>query len=221
VGPSGSGKSTLARCIALFERPTGGEVYLEGKNLWELSRRDRSRIRGTVQIMFQELSASLNPRFTAGDVIAEPLLIQKKGTRRTREKRVCELMEAVGLPAATKRKRALEWSGGERQRLAIARALAVEPKLLILDESLTGLDPLVRAQIGDLLLDLREKRALTYILISHDLGLVASLADEIAVMDQGVLVERAPVDQLIGNPQHLCTRNLLEAWQALSVGTVK
>jgi ABC-type glutathione transport system ATPase component len=216
VGASGSGKSTLARCLALFEPPTGGEIWLEGRNLWASSRRERCAMRNTVQLIFQEPAASLNPRFTAGQVIAEPLVIQRRGTERTRERRVCELMEIVGLPAEGIRKPALEWSGGERQRLAIARALVAEPSLLILDESLSSLDLSVRAQIANLLLDLKELCGLTYILISHEFPLVAGLSDEIAVMDEGIIVEHAPVAQLLANPQHVCTRNLLSATYALS-----
>jgi ABC-type glutathione transport system ATPase component len=217
VGPSGSGKSTLARCVALCEPPTSGEVWLDGRNLWALSRSEKSAAHTTVQLIFQEHAASLNPRFTAGEVIAEPLIIQKRGNRRTRQKRVCELMEAVGLPAAAIDRRALEWSGGERRRLTIARALAVEPKLLILDEALAGLDLSVRAQIANLLAELKEQRGLTYILISHELALVASLADEIAVMELGTVVEHAPVQQILADPQHICTRNLLNAERTLTV----
>jgi peptide/nickel transport system ATP-binding protein len=170
-----------------------------------------------VQLIPQDPSGALNPRFTAGEIIAEPLLIKGEASRRTREKRVMELMETVGLPAAGVHKPALEWSLGERQRLAIARALAVEPSLLILDESLSGLDLSVRAQIANLLLDLRERRGVTYIVISHDLAVVTSLADEVAVMEDGIIVEHAPVDRLFSNPQHGCTRTLLNATRALSV----
>jgi ABC-type glutathione transport system ATPase component len=218
VGPSGSGKSTLARCVALIESPTSGEIRFEGRDLRAANRRERSARRSAVQLIFQDPAASLNPRFTAGEVIAEPLVIQNRGIHGTRTKRVCELMEMVGLPPARIDTPALEWSGGERQRLAIARALAVEPKLLILDESLSSLDLSVRGQIANLLIDLKERRGLTYILISHELALVASLADEIAVMEYGTVVEQAPVSQLLTNPRHSCSRALLHAARALRVG---
>ena len=217
VGASGAGKSTLARCIALFERPTSGEILLAGRDLGALSRRERRGLRSMVQLIVQESSGALNPRFTAGEIIAEPLVIKGGSSRRTRENRVMELMETVGLPAAGIHRPALEWSLGERQRLAIARALAIEPSLLILDESLSGLDLSLRAQIANLLLDLQEKRGVTYILISHDLAVVTSLADEVAVIEDGIIVEHAPVDRLLSNPQHGCTRSLLSASRALGV----
>jgi ABC-type glutathione transport system ATPase component len=216
TGPSGSGKSTLARCIALVDPPTSGNIWLNGRNLWQSTPRERAVLRSSVQLIFQQPAASLNPRFTAGDVISEPLVIRKLGTQRTRRKRVFELMELAGLPANAIDTPAPEWSGGERQRLAIARALAVEPKLLILDESLSSLDLSVRAQITNLLLDLKEQRGLTSILISHELPLIASVADDIAVMERGVVVEQAPVCELLNNPQHACTKKLLNAARTLA-----
>jgi ABC-type glutathione transport system ATPase component len=216
VGPSGSGKSTLARCLALFETPTSGEIWLDRRNLCGLSGRERAAMRAEIQIVFQEPAASLNPRFTAAQILAEPLLIQKLGTRKTRRQRASELMETVGLPRQAISTPALEFSGGERQRLAIARALVLEPKLLILDESFSGLDLSVQAQIANLLLDLQERRRLTCILIAHDLTLVWSLADEIAVMDQGSIVEHAGVADLLAKPQHPRTRELLGASLALN-----
>jgi ABC-type dipeptide/oligopeptide/nickel transport system ATPase subunit len=207
VGPSGSGKSTLARCLALFETPTSGEIRLDG----------RKATHADVQLIFQEPASSLNPRFTAAQIVTEPLLIRGIGTRRTRRQRASELMETVGLPRQAAQTPALEFSGGERQRLAIARALAVEPKLLILDESFAGLDLSVQAQVASLLMDLQERRGLTYILISHDLALVWRLAGEIAVMDHGSIVEHAGVADLLARPQHPLTRELLDAARALSL----
>ncbi len=214
VGPSGSGKSTLARCLALFEPPSAGEISIDGRNPWTLPRRARAPLRARVQLIFQEPAASLNPRFTAAEIVSEPLLIQKRGGRREARARV--LMEIVGLPPASAGKRALEFSGGERQRLAIARALALEPELLILDESLSGLDLSVRAQISNLLVDLQETRGLAYVLISHDLSIIAHLADEIAVMDGGEIVERAPAAELCAHPRHARTRELLAAAAVLA-----
>jgi ABC-type glutathione transport system ATPase component len=204
VGASGSGKSTLARAIAGIDPPATGEVRFDGRAT-------------EVQLIPQQPAASLNPRFTAAEIVAEPLLIQRIGTTQTRARRAAELMELVGLPAKSASKPALAFSGGERQRLAIARALALEPKLLILDESLTGLDPALASQISRLLVDLQQRLGLAYILISHDLDLVARLASEIAVMDGGTIVEHAPTAELLANPKHPRTRELRDAALALAL----
>jgi ABC-type dipeptide/oligopeptide/nickel transport system ATPase subunit len=217
VGPSGSGKSTLARCLAFFEAPDSGEIWLDGRNLCGLNRRERAAMRADIQLIFQEPASSLNPRFTAAEIVMEPLLIRGIGTAKTRRLRASELMETVGLPRQAGQTPALEFSGGERQRLAIARALALEPKLLILDESFAGLDLSVQAQVTGLLLDVQERRGLTYILIAHDLALVWRLAGEIAVMDQGSIVEHAGVADLVARPKHPLTRELLDAALALSL----
>ncbi len=211
VGPSGSGKSTLARCLALYERPTCGEVELEGRYILGAGRRERRRVAAEIQLISQQPAATLNPRFTAAEVVQEPLLVQRRGTEAERRKRALELIELVGLRTSAAASPALESSGGERQRLAIARALALNPKLLILDESLTGLDLSIQAQILRLLIDLQARFGLTYILISHDLALVSGVADEIAVMDAGVIVERGPAASLTANPQHPRTRELVDA----------
>jgi ABC-type dipeptide/oligopeptide/nickel transport system ATPase subunit len=181
VGGSGSGKSTLARSIARFERPDAGSVLLDGRA--DYGPRD-------VQLIFQEAAASLNPRFTAEEVLEEPLRIGNRATRDERRRRARQSLEAVGLPPEAAAKPALAFSGGERQRLAIARALMVEPKLLILDESFSGLDLLLQAQMTALLADLRRRLHLTCLLISHDLSLAARVSDEIAVMANGKLVPR-------------------------------
>ena len=168
-------------------------------------------MRADIQLIFQEPASSLNPRFTAAQIVTEPLLIRRIGTAKTRRQRASELMETVGLPRQALETPALEFSGGERQRLAIARALALEPKLLILDESFSGLDLSVQAQVTSLLLDLQERRGLTYILIAHDLALVWRMAGEIAVMDHGSIVEHAGVADLLARPQHPLTKELLDA----------
>ena len=208
VGGSGSGKSTLARCIARFERPDAGQVRIGGRT--DYGHTD-------VQLIFQEAAASLNPRFTAEEVVAEPLLIQRRGTAHERGKAARKWIETVGLRADSAPKRALSFSGGERQRLAIARALILEPSLLILDESLSGLDLLLQAQITALLLDLRKRLGLTLILISHDLALAARIGDEIAVMDQGAVVEWAPSSDLIARPAHPRSAELAAASEWLSL----
>jgi ABC-type glutathione transport system ATPase component len=217
VGESGSGKSTLARCITFFEEPTAGEIRFEGRDLWRLNSRERLRTRAQIQLIFQEPAASLNPRFTAAEIIAEPLAIQNRGNRAARLERACELMQTVGLPPNAAAKPARQFSGGEQQRLAIARALALEPQLLILDESFSGLDLTRQAQMRALLKNLRQRLGLTYILISHDLALVAGLADEIAVMDHGRIVEHAGAAQLVAHPRHPRTRELLDAALALEL----
>ena len=209
VGPSGAGKSTLARCLAFFETPTSGEIWLDGLQ--------RVAMRADIQLIFQEPASSLNPRFTAAQIVIEPLLIHGIGTAKARLLRASELMETVGLPRHALQTPALEFSGGERQRLAIARALAVEPKLLILDESFAGLDLSVQAQVTSLLLDLQERRGLTYILIAHDLALVWRMAGEIAVMGHGSIVEHAAVADLLARPQHPLTKAMLDAARALSL----
>jgi len=183
IGPSGAGKSTLARCLAGFERADAGEILLDGRSEWP---------RHEVQMILQQPAASLNPRFTAEEIIAEPLVIQRQGNAASRAKRARELMASLGLDSKASGAPARAFSGGERQRLAIARALTLEPKLLILDESLASLDLSVQAQIANLLLDLQEQRGLTYILISHDLSLVGRIASEIVVMNNGSIVERRP-----------------------------
>jgi len=187
VGPSGSGKTTLARCIAGREKPDSGEI----------------RCTGILQLIAQQPASAMNPRFTAAEVIEEPLVIRGD---RDRQPRVVETMKLVGLPAEALERRSHEFSGGEKQRLAIARALVLEPRLIILDESLTGLDPALQAQIG-----------VAYILITHDLALAASMAASIAVMDQGRMVEHAPTTDLLARPQHPITRELIEATRALTV----
>jgi ABC-type dipeptide/oligopeptide/nickel transport system ATPase subunit len=183
IGPSGAGKSTLARCLAGFDRADAGEILLDGRAQWP---------RHEVQMILQQPAASLNPRFTAEEIITEPLVIRRQGDASSRASRARELMASLGLDPKTAGAPARAFSGGERQRLAIARALTLEPKLLILDESLASLDLSVQAQIANLLLDLQEQRGLTYILISHDLSLVGRIASEIVVMNDGAIVERRP-----------------------------
>jgi peptide/nickel transport system ATP-binding protein len=208
AGSSGAGKTTLARLLAGFDVPDTGEIRLEGRSLGTLPR-------GRVQLIPQQPTASLNPRFTAGEAVGEPLAIRQWGTRDERRRRVAESMEAVGLDPAACGRPAREFSGGERQRLAIARALAAEPRLLILDESLASLDLSIQAQIVNLLLDLRERRGLTYLVIAHDLAAVARMADEIAVMSEGTIVECAPAAEFLEHPRHPTARTLVEANLAL------
>jgi ABC-type glutathione transport system ATPase component len=211
VGESGAGKSTLARCLALLERPSGGEIWYEGKNLLTLAKRQARYARQQVQLIFQDSSTAVNPRLRATEIIAEPLELQRWGTRRERRELALQLMEEVGLSSHWENRLPLEFSGGQRQRLAIARAIAGQPKVLILDEPLSGLDPPLQDQIIRLLMEVKERRRLTYVLISHDMGLVCSVAKEIAVLYQGRLVERGSPKELILAPKHPHTRALVAA----------
>jgi len=206
VGSSGAGKSTLARCLAGLERPDAGVVFLHGAPQQAAS----------IQLIPQQPAASLNPRFTVEQAIEEPLRIQGRGTAAQRRAEVHRWMEIAGLPAAAAPVRTSFLSGGESQRVAIARALIVEPELLILDESLSALDLSVRAQIGQLLLSLRQSRGLSYILVTHDLDLAAQLAEEIAVMDAGSLVEVGRSAEVMAAGRHSKTRELVEATRELS-----
>ena len=219
VGPSGSGKSTLARCLAGFEQPDAGRIWLDGIPTPNRDRKRAGRPPSTpeVQLIFQEAAASLNPTFTACEIAAEPLVIRREGTAASRSKIAADWLETVGLPRGAAGKLALSCSGGERQRLAIARALAAQPKLLILDESFSGLDVVLQAQMARLLRALRERLRLTCILITHDLALARHVADEIAVMDAGEILEHAPVAELFAAPRHPRTRQMLAASLSLAL----
>lgn len=208
IGASGSGKSTLARCLACLEEPDSGEIWFAGKNLARLTQRELVPFRRQIQLIFQEPDASLNPRFPSVEIVSEPLLISRLGTNRERYEQALELMELVGLGAHLGSRLPFELSGGQRRRLAIARALALQPKILILDEALTGLDLSTRAQISNLLLELQEVCSLTYLCISHDFGLVSHFADEVVLMDKGRIVEGG-VPELVANSGRLQPGDLL------------
>jgi len=211
VGESGSGKSTLARCMALLEKPDRGEIWFDGKEVSPASRREMASLRPKIQMVFQDSAGALNPRFTAAQIVAEPLEVQQRQDGRKLRSQACELMEEVGLSANWADRRPMEFSGGQRQRLAIARAIALKPAFLILDESLSGLDLSTQAQILNLLLDLQKTHSLTYLLISHELSLVGQVADFVAVMHQGRIVERGARRDVFANPRHPQTRELLGA----------
>ena len=210
VGESGSGKSTLGRCMALLERPDSGEIWLDGKNLLSLKSSELRRARRSIQIIFQDPARALNPRFSAVELVAEPLEILRWDTYEARRRRALDLMEEVGLSRQWGNRLALEFSGGQRQRLAIARALAVEPRILVLDEALSALDPPLQVQIMNLLVDLQVLHGFSYVLISHDLRLIWRAVDEVAVMHQGTIVERGKVRDVFAAPGHTATRMLLE-----------
>ena len=211
VGESGAGKSTLVRCVALLEKPTSGEIEFDGRNLLALGTEELFRARRQVQLVFQDPTSSLNPGMTAAEIVAEPLAIQREGKSADRRRQAIELMEHVGLPSASADKRPFEFSGGQRQRLAIARALALRPKLLILDEAFSNLDLATRESLLRLLRDLQAAHSLTFLHVSHDLRMVFDLADEVAVMYEGRIIEHGTALELFAHPQHDYTRVLLEA----------
>ncbi|HUJ32333.1 MAG TPA: ATP-binding cassette domain-containing protein [Candidatus Acidoferrum sp.] len=215
VGESGAGKSTLARCLALLEKPTRGEIRFEGANLPALRKRELFSVRRKIQMIFQDPTSALNPGMSAAEIIMEPLVIQRIGTKEGRQARALELMESVALPAASASKGPLEFSGGQRQRLAIARALALEPSLLILDEACSGLDLRSQELILELLGRLQRTLGMTFLYVSHDLRSVAEFADEIAVMKDGRIVEQKPAAELFENPEHAYTRELLAAMPSM------
>jgi len=214
VGSSGSGKSTVARCVTRLEKPDAGKIWLEGTDIAQLDSRELRSRRPKMQMVFQDAATSMNPRFTAAEVIEEPMRIQKQGDKSARRTRAKELMQEVGLSPQWADRYAMDFSGGQRQRLAIARALALKPTLLVLDEALSGLDLSTEAQIANLLIDLQAAHSLAYLLISHDLALVTRLADTIAVMAHGQIVEQGPAVQVIANARHPETRSLIASTRA-------
>ncbi len=215
VGASGSGKSTLAACLAMLEKPDAGEIWFEGREISRCGTRDLAWLRPKIQMVFQDSAGALNPFFSAAQIVAEPLEIQRRESGSKLRQRVCALMEEVGLSADWSDRSPLQFSGGQRQRLAIARAMAMQPTFVILDESLSGLDLITQAQILNLLSDIQAAHSLTCLLISHDLGLVGQIADHVAVMHQGTVIERGTRQQVFENPQHAHTRELLASAQAM------
>src|SRR5229473_240747 len=211
VGESGSGKSTLALCIACLDRPTSGRIVFAGSEITALDEKQLRAVRPQIQFVFQDPARSLNPRFSALEIVSEPLLVQGRLDKREREDRARVLLAQVGISQDKALQRAEEFSGGQKQRLAIARALALKPKLLILDEALSALDCSVQAQIANLLIELQASLRLTYLFITHDFAMAAHLADEIAVMDHGRIVELGAAEKLLRSPEHEATRCLLAA----------
>lgn len=211
VGESGSGKSTLAACLAGLESPTSGDIWFEGINIANSREHVRRQVRPKIQLIFQDPASSLNPRWRALDILIEPLILQRKFSHEEMNARARSLLERVGLSPDIAARFPIELSGGQRQRLAIARALALEPKLLILDEALSALDCSVQAQIANLLVELKSSLGMTYLFITHDLAMAAHLADEIAVMNRGRIVEHGPAEIILKQPEHDITRQLLAA----------
>ena len=211
VGESGSGKSTLARTVLQLLEPTSGSVRFDGREVAGLSRRQMRPLRAQMQIVFQDPYASLNPRKRIGQIVGEPLRIQGTLSGRELRARVHELLERVGLSAAHYQRFPHEFSGGQRQRIGIARALALEPKLVIADEPVSALDVSIRAQILDLMAELQDEFGLTYVFVAHDIGVVRHVSDRIAVMHEGKLVEQGPADRVCERPSDPYTKKLLAA----------
>ena len=211
VGESGCGKSTLARVMLRLIEPTGGEVLFEGKNMTTANKAELRRMRRDIQIIFQDPYASLNPRQRVGDMLTEPLTIHGLARGEAAKRRVLELLELVGLPADSVRKFPHEFSGGQRQRLCIARALAVDPKLIVCDECVSALDVSIQAQIINLRMKLQRQLGIALVFVSHDLRVVRHISTNVAVMYLGRVVEYAPTEELFSNPAHPYTRALLSA----------
>jgi len=211
VGESGCGKSTLCRTVLQLLKPTAGSVRFEGREIAGLSRREMRPLRPRMQMIFQDPYASLNPRKRVGQIVGDPLRIQRSASGAELRRRVRELLERVGLSSAHFDRFPHEFSGGQRQRIGIARALAPRPRLIVADEPVSALDVSIRAQIVNLLDDLQEEFGLTYVFVAHDIGIVRHVADRIAVMHEGRIVEEGPADRVCERPSHPYTRSLLAA----------
>ncbi len=211
VGESGCGKSTTAKLLTGIEKATSGEIHFEGKRLMHFSKKDWSEYRKKVQIIFQDPYSSLNPRWNVGKIIAEPLMLNSNLKETEIRKKVYEIMDKVGLLPEWFERYPHQFSGGQRQRIGIARALILNPEVIVCDEPVSALDVSIQAQVLNLLLDLQEELNLTYVFISHDLGVVEHISDRIVVMYFGDIVEENEVDEILSNPQHDYTKKLLSA----------
>jgi peptide/nickel transport system ATP-binding protein len=211
VGESGCGKSTLGRTILRLIEPTSGTVLFDGKDITAASKKEMRRLRADMQIIFQDPYASLNPRMTISETIAQPMLVNKLCKRSEAETKVRKLMDTVGLASRLYNAYPHELDGGRRQRIGIARALSLNPRFIVCDEPVSALDVSIQAQILNLLMDLQEERKLTYMFITHNLSVVKHISDEIMVMYLGQCIERAEKTELFKNPKHPYTQALLDA----------
>jgi oligopeptide/dipeptide ABC transporter ATP-binding protein len=218
VGESGCGKSTLGRTILRLTEPTSGRIHFEGEDLLALGPEELRARRREMQMIFQDPFASLDPRLTVARIVAEPLVIHRVADRAARARAVADLLETVGLDADAAGRYPHEFSGGQRQRIGIARAVALRPKLIVADEPVSALDVSIQSQILNLLVDLRRRFGLSYIFISHDLAVVEHMADAVAVMYLGRVVEAARADDLFARPSHPYTQALIAAVPALEPG---
>ncbi|HSC50117.1 MAG TPA: ATP-binding cassette domain-containing protein [Gaiellaceae bacterium] len=211
VGESGSGKSTTGYCVLQLLKPTAGSVRFEGRELTSLKAGEMRRMRRQMQIVFQDPYSSLNPRMTVGDIVSEPMEVHGIGNRKTRRESVRQLLDVVGFDPTFTNRYPHEFSGGQRQRIGIARALALNPKLIVCDEPVSALDVSIQAQILNLLRDLQRDFGLTYLFIAHDLAVVRAMSDSIAVMNQGKIVEFGEAESVYTDPQNEYTKALLTA----------
>ncbi|MBA2361710.1 MAG: ABC transporter ATP-binding protein [Actinobacteria bacterium] len=211
VGESGSGKTTTGYCVLQLLKPTEGSVRFAGKELTTMSRGDMRAVRRDMQIVFQDPYASLNPRMTVGDIVSEPLLVHKIGNRKSRRSSAERLLEVVGFNPDFINRYPHEFSGGQRQRIGIARALALNPSLIVCDEPVSALDISIQAQILNLLKDLQNEFGLAYLFVAHDLAVVRTMSDRIAVMNSGKIVEEGPAERVYTNPTDPYTQALLAA----------
>jgi peptide/nickel transport system ATP-binding protein len=210
VGESGCGKTTIGRLIVGLEKATSGSIFFEGRDLTQVGRREQRRLRRRVQMMFQDSYASMDPRMRVGTILREPLVIQKQGDRRSQRQRIAKILDEVGLPAKAVDRYPHEFSGGQRQRLGLARALILQPDMVVADEPVSALDVSIQAQILNLMLDLQRDRGLTYLFISHDLSVIRYMAGTIGVMYLGKLVEVGPADEVYYRPVHPYTKGLID-----------
>jgi oligopeptide transport system ATP-binding protein len=211
VGESGSGKTTTGFCVLQLLKPTAGSVRYDGRELTTMNKRDLRQMRREIQIVFQDPYASLNPRMTVGDIVAEPLVVHSVGTRRSRRRSAEQLLEVVGFNPDFINRYPHEFSGGQRQRIGIARALALNPRLIVCDEPVSALDVSIQAQILNLLKDLQKEFGLAYLFIAHDLAVVRGMSDRIAVMNRGKIVEYGKAEDVYTMPKDEYSQALLAA----------